>query len=868
MNNRIKQIAEYLSICIRGKKLYYYQGNAKNCQRRFKIKLNTERNKSLNVNYYKIIFKSLLLFFVAAMFLVFNTGLANADNSTANPNTLNSSESAHLIRSVTARAKEISKTKQLKKKVFKSSFSESLITKKEIKAVNNPMAGIASILSTKPSISAQSFGPNGMRTNIEMRAFNGGQITESFDGIPLNNLFNGSAQNDASVRNNVPFTLGDVSSINIYRGINNPSVNSFNSLGGTINYNAVMPSYKANGEIFGGYGSYATRNYGFDINTGKLPYGVRMYIRITRNDSNGWMNNTADKNHSYYLSLIKPYNENRSNVSFIYMRNDNTGFTPHSIPFPLVQEYGYTFNWPTSVDNSYNIDDSYYAILGWKNYVNRHFNFSNKAFYNNNRYYRTSYFNPQCDPAVYNNPSSSIYNASEQGVCNQITIDGQIPPYMPNDASYLIYFTMPSSRDSYNPGALFGSILYGTDYHLYVNNTDEAGDIPQFNVNLPYNKITFGGQFLFGTLRSAEYFYGSSNVPMGTGYNNAWNEHDTRTNNTLYVQDKIHLLNNRFDIEPGFKYNTVNTSDADDEGYYYKMGGTVSNTYNYWEPSIGISYKLLKNWIVYGSWGKIQKVPEIGAYYGIIGGGTINGQSVTPPLTVKPEYVTDYELGTRYKYRGLHLSLDGYRELFQNTFLNSYVPAYGISIESNVGKSMYEVIELALNYRIDKYANVFGNWSYNTAIYTQSFARVPGEGESSSIVAGTHIAGVPRHLANIGFNGHMFHSQLRLWGTYTGQAGFNYLNGVPSGYNYGGYWVFNGYLSHYFNFSRMRGAIKEMHLKGVMLSLSIDNILNKQYYANDMYINSITLNNGSTYNYEQGLPGLPRFAMLTATVKF
>ncbi|RZD17273.1 MAG: hypothetical protein EVJ46_03315 [Candidatus Acididesulfobacter guangdongensis] len=59
-----------------------------------------------------------------------------------------------------------------------------------------------------------------------------------------------------------------------------------------------------------------------------------------------------------------------------------------------------------------------------------------------------------------------------------------------------------------------------------------------------------------------------------------------------------------------------------------------------------------------------------------------------------------------------------------------------------------------------------------------------------------------------------------------------------------------------------------MHLKGVTLSLSIDDMLNKQYYAADMFINSIMLNNGLAYNFEQGLQGLPRFTMLTAKVKF
>ena len=146
--------------------------------------------------------------------------------------------------------------------MFKSAYTVSHISKKAIEAANNPMMGITNILSQKPSIYVTTSGPNGVRSHIYMRAFNGGQITEEFDGIPLNSLFDGSAQNYASVRNNVPFTLGDVSSVNIYRGINNPSVNSFNSLGGTINFNPLMPSRKFGASIFGGWGSFATTEYG------------------------------------------------------------------------------------------------------------------------------------------------------------------------------------------------------------------------------------------------------------------------------------------------------------------------------------------------------------------------------------------------------------------------------------------------------------------------------------------------------------------------------------------------------------------------------------------------------------------------------
>lgn len=782
------------------------------------------------------------------MMLVYRIRPANADGTVNN--SANSANKIHKIPKVETEAKIISKTKQLKKKVFKSPFSESIITKKEIKAVKNPMTGVAPVLSTQPSISAQSFGPNNLEMHIEMRGFNRGQITQSFDGVPLNSLFTSFTEYYNYFGNLFQIPLGDISFINIYRGINKPRVNSFDSLGGTIDYNPVMPSNKANGAMLGGYGSYDTRNYGFYLNTGKLPGGIRMYIRATRNISNGWMQNqnNEDSNNSYYIALIKPYNEDRSNVSLIYLRNDNSGYNPFYIPLPLQQKYGYTFGWPSSISNQYNIHENYYLILGWKNYVNKHFSFSNKAFYYNFRSYLTSYANPQCVTSQY---------SPNNGICNEIAINGQQPFLLPTQP-YTKWFT--SGSITYNPVALFGSSLNGTDYHLTKVSEDEVGDISKFNVKLPYNKITFGAQFLFGNNFTGQYIYGSSNVPAdenGT-YNDVWELHGTAGNNALYIQDKIQLLNNRLDIEPGLKYVNADTIGAYNTAQFYKYSGTVSNIYNYMEPSIGINYKLLKNWIVYGAWGKTEKIPEL-EYYPI----QVSAGSYNLPTTVNPEYITDYELGTRYKYAGLQLSLNGYKELFENTFNFATYPQYGnITVEYNSGSSFYEGVEFALSYQIDKYAGVFENWSYNTAIYTTTY-----NGNYGTVYAGDHIANVPRHLANIGFNAHILRSRFRIWGTYTGQVAINNLNGTPSGTNYGGYWIFNGYLSHYFNFDKMGGVIKKMRLKGVTLSLNIDNILNKQYNAY-LLENSTTLNNGSTYNYLTGLPGLPRFAMLTGTFKF
>ena len=63
------------------------------------------------------------------------------------------------------------------------------------------------------------------------------------------------------------------------------------------------------------------------------------------------------------------------------MRNDDYANDPHLVPVPLLNQFGYNWGWPTSVENAQAYNQEYYVILGWKDYMNRHFTFDNKTFY-------------------------------------------------------------------------------------------------------------------------------------------------------------------------------------------------------------------------------------------------------------------------------------------------------------------------------------------------------------------------------------------------------------------------------------------------------------------------------------------------------
>ncbi|MCL4321856.1 MAG: TonB-dependent receptor [Deltaproteobacteria bacterium] len=766
------------------------------------------------------------------------------------------------------------KAEKKAKKVKRTPFTVSKIKKRAIDATKSPMNSIETILNQAPSIHASTSGPNNIRARVELRGFGTGEVAQTFDGVPINNMFDGDSSNYMDVRNNVPFTLGDISGVGIYYGVNNPSVDSFDSLGGTINYEPLMPTGKFSANIFGGYGSFATRTYGVGINTGKLWEGIRMYLKVSRDDANNWYNGSAYPNrlHSYYMSLIKPYNENRSHISFIFMRNDDYANDPHLVPVPLLDQFGYSWGWPTSVENAQAYNQEYYAILGWKAYINRDLNFDNKSFYFNENMAKNLYINPACHTSA---ASAGISTASCD-IPSSIYING-VQPYALGFGSGNWSLT-PVPTATYNPDPQFldgqnsataiangftPGFAYGTDNHYKAVDVTQFGDIPAVTIRVPRNTLTVGGQFLFGTYHKLESYYGEAYGPAAPFYNIANNQHGTENMDSVYAQDKLDIIPDKLFLEPGLKYQVVDMTVAANETWpsINPYGGTVSDTFTEIEPTIGLSYNLLPNWNFYATYGRTMKAPNYTAYESVL--TSYNGTNFTTSLSgVKPEYVTDYELGTRYKLDNLELSANVYKEDFSNTFGTYLNTTTEITYETNGGRSQYEGLQLEGQYDFNRHLNVFANYSLNTGKFISNYS-----GPAGNVISGENVPFIPRHLANIGLDENYFNIDARLWGTYTGEQFVEDINGNPtSAFHLGGYWLFNLNLSRYFNFKRI-GILKEADLKGMKLSLSIDNILDRKYLTGAIPGFVATYPNSNAI-YAEYLPGMPRFVFLTSSFKF
>lgn len=707
----------------------------------------------------------------------------------------------------------------------KATYTESSIGKQQIETAS-PATDAQTLLNQLPSVVATSSGPNGMRTNVQFRAFNDGQFSETYDHVAINDLFNAGVVNAASARNNQLVTLDDFDQVQAFRGVNNPAINSYNSLGGTINFVPREASATAGGEAGMSYGSFNSLTYHIRLNTGSVD-GVRQLLSFRRSYSDSWINYGKDQNDHLYYTMNAATFGGTGKVYAYFLYNKNRGNTPHTVPLAQVNQYGRSYQWSPDQTYSINTDTNYLAILGYTQNFSPIVSGDVKFFFGEDNYMRTSYSNPNM-------------------------LQGPGMPYqLPNSPAGYPFSPNPGAT-TYDPLAMFGSYAVGNQYHFYGYYTRQIGIQPSLSITLPHNDITIGGNLTSGHMHSREYWYGTLPVPQIPGYNNAWNEHDLRTYASFYIQDKISLLDDRLHITPGIKYLNAITKDTDEAGFYYPITGSVSNVTHYTSPTVGASLDISPHLTAYASYGQNIEFPTIGAYYNDIG-QPINaaGTPGVPPVTVKPEYVKDYEAGIRYTRGGFTAAVNYYRENFDNTFINQTNPVTGASSTINGGSSLYDGEELQLVEHAGEFGRVPGEWSgfFNFAHNVAKFTNGSDTGKP--------LANVPQNLISAGIN--WTHDNWLVGGTFR-FVGQQYLQqgfaGTPTALVQPSYTLMDLVVQKTI-------PVHIGHIHGLRVAFNLDNLFDTQYYSHD-YIYQDNAGN----NYQSVLLGRPRAYYLSVAALF
>jgi outer membrane receptor protein involved in Fe transport len=366
-------------------------------------------------------------------------------------------------------------------------------------------------------------------------------------------------------------------------------------------------------------------------------------------------------------------------------------------------------------------------------------------------------------------------------------------------------------------------------------------------------------------------------MPRTIGFNDAWNEDDTRTMASVYVQDDIKLLDDRLTITPGVKFIYAYTTDHDDIGFFYPFGGSPHDQQSFTSPTIGINYKFTSDFAAYAAFGENLKLPDITALYDNITADFVPGVTTaansTPTTHTNPEYVQDYEVGVRYQHAGFSGSLDGYLENFTNTFIDQVNDTTGATAVVNGGSSRYEGVEAQVmeDFGDQPWGHLKAkiDGSYNKAVYTSTFdsdADGLGQNEADVLVhSGTPVANVPQYLAyasadytyhdwrvhaNVQYRGSEFVNQ--------SEAGVTGAVTIPS------YVTFDAGITKVIPLAGFNSFAKS-----VKLSLNGYNLFNTYYYSEgELGSQENPITGKKTTNALYASPGAPRSFVFTAEAAF
>lgn len=392
-----------------------------------------------------------------------------------------------------------------------------------------------------------------------------------------------------------------------------------------------------------------------------------------------------------------------------------------------------------------------------------------------------------------------------------------------------------------------GSAHAGTQYQRYVANNYNLGAKSHLTFMLPNNTVTVGAMVMHAKMLSQEGWYGAKPVPIQTGYNNAWVEHDGRDQYDAYIQDDSSWLNGRLHVYPGVKYAHVSMFSNDDPGYYYYYGGSQSANFEYFEPSLGATFSASKAVELYANYGRTYKSPNISAIYSLIGS---NPQPA--PVTVKPEYVDSFDVGVRFSNAFGKFSASVFDRRFQHIFSYSYSNITGVTTEYNSGTADYKGFKLGAEKPLFDDFVLQGNFGYTSAKYTRSFT-----GDNGSVTSGMWRPDVPEYTGNLGLD----YSRGGWFGSvsahFVGPQYIAYNSGVTSSTRIPAYSTVDLKGSYTWKLSGHA-------LKKIKLSAYVDNLFNTNYTA-AAYIQGSA---GASGNYQMVQEGAPIFGGISLKASF
>ena len=493
------------------------------------------------------------------------------------------------------------------------SFSN--LTREEIETRNTGQ-DVPMILASEPGIWAYSESGNGTGYSyVSIRGFDQSKIGVMIDGVPLND--NESHQVYWVDHGDL---LADAKDVQIQRGIGN-SLYGSSAFGGSINVNTNISSFKREIDFSYGQGDWNTTKYRARYRSGKdLGENLSMVLRTSQINSDGYRDNHNSKQNGLFFGLEhrgkKITNEFRALIGYentqllwdgIYMKDIDNRAKRRAGNKAFTDDFTqqiYSLNTKTKIRENMYFKNTSYLVLG-------------KGYYEVNKSGQDYY--------SYNLDVNNEFSDKEE---QSISTDFLRRKWIDNN-----YFGVVPTITWLNKDLRMD---LGGEFRNYTG--DHFGEVSRFSDDKLISK--FGDDWF----RYYQYVGKKNSI-------------------TSFIHFNWHPAGQPFIITADFQ-NQIHNWKLEQEKIGHAVGHSLKADWNFFNPRMGMIWKLGDSLNVFVNWGKAQKEPADNQI--------IQADDVwSDPVMAAAEVITDFEWGLDFTFGNGHARFNGYNIKYLNEQLKN-----------------------------------------------------------------------------------------------------------------------------------------------------------------------------------------------------
>ncbi len=641
-----------------------------------------------------------------------------------------------------------------------------VVSKQTIANTTSPTESYDQLITFTPSV--QDIQPNGpvsqQNYGESIRGFQYNQFNSLLDGIVI----------PGTPQTAVYFTNHDIGTVDVDRGPGTASTIGYATFGGTVAVNTKDPSPVAQVNPYVTAGSFESRLYGIDLETGaqKSLNGGAGFIDLSDTATGAALSGTTTERKNVFVKWVQPIGQSTV-VTAAAIINHSYGHTPYGTTLAEIQKYGSGYGLdsnPGSQDFTGNNDDTYNTDFDYVRVASQltdSLKLTDTAYTNGYYHFVFQGADPNGTTCNINVSATTGCNPAVKAYINgKLAAVGDVPGLQGHsdfrDSGNILKTTETTS---------FGAIETGFWVDYYAQSAFKfTADLTQGGT--PYTTSATGQPFT--------YLYSN-----------------TFTTLQPYLQADINITP-QLELVAGSKYTSETRSLNAAINKSTLLPADDHIRYTDFEPSAELRYRFSENWSVYGQIAKGYLAPPL---------GDLNTKI---PVNVDPQTTVNYQAGTSYQTAAWSASFDAYDIPFQNYIASQKISAG--TLYFNAGGATFAGLEAEVTKTLPCHFNLYANGSLNDATYSNG-AQVAQSPRRTGAAGVTYD-----HFALLQDDDHLFASII---GKYVGpQYGqYKLSNGVGvDSYPLKSYSDTTAALDYSFD-------IKPK--KSVTVSLDVDNLFNR-----------------------------------------